>query len=101
MGIIGYTYQAEHWTPEAAVAALPTGEGQAFDGWAIAPGYGYVDPNVNIREIALAFGIDIDDEHSFDSDDFPKPIYYGSTFPYEPTIELRDVDGSYVTVDAN
>lgn len=71
--IVGYTYKAEQYTPEGLIPALATGPGQDFDGWALGDG---VDMSVedNLNELAAAFGVDRDDERSFDSDYFPKVI---------------------------
>ena len=72
--IVGYTYRAENYTPAGMIAHLPTGEGEPFDGWALGEGIN-LDPNENIREIAFSFGVDLADPYSFNSDDFPKPIF--------------------------
>lgn len=73
--IVGYTYNADTYCPTHAVFALPTGPGQAYDGWALAPDATVLSPEDNLDEIAAAFGINRSDEHTFDSDDFPKVIF--------------------------
>lgn len=73
--VVGYTYGTENYCPGDMVATLPTGPGEAFDGWAIAPGV-RVDPVDNIAEIAQAFGFT--DESRFDSSEFPKVIFRDS-----------------------
>jgi hypothetical protein len=69
--IVGYIYQADVHCPFCVIEALPTGPGQRFDGWATAIG---MNVEANLGEIAQAFGIDRDDEQSFDSGGFPKVI---------------------------
>lgn len=74
--IVGYTYQAETLCPGCTIDALPTGEGEAFDGWEDATGR--MSAEENLTELALAFGIDRQDESSYDSDDFPKVVFASS-----------------------
>ena len=71
--IVGYTFQAETYCPGCIIAQLSTGSGQTYDGWALTPGVS-MPVEANLTEIAYAFGIDRDDEKTFDSDDFPKVI---------------------------
>ena len=73
--IVGYTFQADTYCPDCIIGALPTGEGQAYDGWALAPGADPMSTEDNLNEIAAAFQIDRQDERSFDSGDFPKVIF--------------------------
>lgn len=75
--IVGYTFHAETLCPRCTLAALPTGEGEAFDGWKDATGR--MSAEENLTELALAFGIDRTDESSFDSDDFPKIVFSSDT----------------------
>lgn len=75
-GIAGYTFRADVYCPDCIIEALPTGEGEAYDGWALAPGAGPMSTEDNLNEIALAFGIDRQDERTFDSSDFPKVIFH-------------------------
>lgn len=72
--IVGYTYSADLYCPSCIIAQLPTGEGGAFDGWALAPGV-HMSAEDNLNEIAAAFCIDRHDEWSFDSGDFPKVAF--------------------------
>jgi hypothetical protein len=72
--IVGYTFNAEVYCPEHIIDALPTGEGEAYDGWKLAEGI-RMSTEDNLNEIAYAFGIDRHDERSFDSGDFPKVIF--------------------------
>lgn len=72
--IVGYTFNADTYCREHIVGALPTGEGEAFDGWALAQGV-RMSTEDNLSQIAYAFGIDRDDESSFDSSEFPKVIF--------------------------
>lgn len=73
MRIIGYQYRADVYCPSCIIDALPTGEGEAFDGWRDVSGT--MSTEENLSEIAQAFGIDRQDEHTYDSDDFPKVIF--------------------------
>jgi len=72
--IVGYTYNADIYCPRCIIEQLPTGDGGAFEGWALAEGI-TMSTEDNLSEIAAAFGIDRDDEASFDSGDFPKVIF--------------------------
>lgn len=72
--IAGYTFAADIYCAGCIIGALPTGPGQAFDGWALAPRVS-MTTEANLNEIATAFGIDRMDEHSFDSDAFPKVVF--------------------------
>ena len=73
LGIVGYTYRAATYCTSSECIPLATRDGEDFDGWALAPGI-YMTTEDNLSEIALAFGIDRDDESTFDSDYFPKVI---------------------------
>lgn len=73
--IVGYTYNSDNYCPSHIVEQLPTGEGGDFDGWALASGADPMTPEDNLREIAFAFIINVEDEHSFDSGYFPKVIF--------------------------
>jgi hypothetical protein len=72
--VAAYNYKAETLCPDCTVAKLPTGEGEEFDGWAVAPGV-RMSAEDNLSELALAFGINRNDEHTFDSDEFPKVVF--------------------------
>lgn len=72
--IVGYTFAADIFCPRHIIAALPTGDGGAYDGWALAPGVRMTAED-NLSEIAYAFQIDRQDEATFDSDEFPKVIF--------------------------
>jgi hypothetical protein len=72
--IAGYTYRAENACPYCTIGALPTGDGDVFDGWkdcSVPP----MSAEENLSELAAAFGIDRMDERTFDSGDFPKVIF--------------------------
>lgn len=75
--IVGYMYAADIYCPDCIIDALPTGEGEKFDGWKLAEGVD-MSTEANLDEIAAAFGIDRADEYSFDSDHFPKVIFADS-----------------------
>lgn len=77
--IVGYTYAADTYCwGECVIQALLTGDGERFDGWALAAGADPMSTEDNLTEIAMAFGIDRMDEYSFDSDEFPKVIFADS-----------------------
>lgn len=59
--IVGYTFQAENLCVSCAARAT---------GWS-----GHGDPTVFIDDAGRRRGIDVDDECSFDSDDWPKVIF--------------------------
>lgn len=71
--IAGYVYRADIYCPDCILEKLPTGPGEAFDGWADATGS--MTAEQNLSELAAAFGIDRDEETTFDSDDFPKVVF--------------------------
>lgn len=75
-GIIGYIYKASTYCTNSECIPLATGEGQDFDGWALGHGI-YMATEDNLDEIAASFGIDREDEYTFDSDQFPKVILTG------------------------
>lgn len=72
--IVAYTYRADNYCPRCIIDVLPTGEGEAFDGWALAAG-ATMPAEQNLAELAEAFGIDRSDERSYDSGDFPKVVF--------------------------
>lgn len=75
--IVGYTYNADQYCTGCIIDALPTGEGQQFDGWKLAAGV-RMSTEDNLSEIAAAFQIDRMDEHTYDSSEFPKVIFADS-----------------------
>lgn len=75
-GIIGYIYRAATYCTNSECIPLAKGEGQAFDGWALGHGI-YMATEDNLDEIAASFGIDRENEYTFDSDHFPKVILTG------------------------
>lgn len=75
--IVGYTFRAANYCPGCITAALPTGPGEAYDGWRLADGVP-MSVEANLTEIAAAFSIDRFDEQTFDSGDFPKVIFASS-----------------------
>ena len=72
--IAAYTFRADIWCRECVIEALPTGPGEAFDGWA-ETGSLRMATEDNLSELAYAFGINRADENTFDSYDFPKVIF--------------------------
>ncbi len=75
--IVGYVFKADTFCPDHVVGRLPTGPSEDFDGWALAHGV-TMTAEENLDEIAVAFGIDREDERSFDSNYFPKVVFRGS-----------------------
>jgi hypothetical protein len=72
--IMGYAYRTDLYCPGCIVDQLPTGPGEAFDGWALVPP-ATMSTEANLDEIAAAFGIDRYDERTYDSGDFPKVVF--------------------------
>ena len=72
--IVGYTFAAETYCPTHAIFALPTGPGDAFNGWALAADAVVMCPEDNLDEIAWALGIERAQEDTYDCEDFPKVI---------------------------
>lgn len=72
--IVAYTFKAEQLCPTCMLAKLPTGDGEAFDGWDLAEGAHTMSVEDNLDQIAEAFGIDRMDERTFDTGDFPKVV---------------------------
>lgn len=72
--IVGYTFRADLYCSECILVVLPTGEGEAYDGWALGEGVA-MSTEANLDEIAAAFGIDRQSEETFDSGDFPKVVF--------------------------
>lgn len=73
--VVAYDYAADLWCPEHIMGALATGQGEDFDGWALADGSAAMPTEVNLNEIALAFGVDREKEWTFDSAYFPKVVF--------------------------
>jgi len=71
--IVGYTYKAANYCAECVENVL-TVEGGEYDGWKLGKGI-YMPTEESLNEIAYHFGIDRNDEYSFDSGDFPKVIF--------------------------
>ena len=72
-----YVYKADVYCDEHVIEALATGPGEDFDGWDLGAGV-RMSAEDNLDELAAAFGVDRADEHSFDSDYFPKVDPEGS-----------------------
>lgn len=93
--IVAYTYKAEQYTPAGVIAALDYDDD--FDGWRLGTGV-VMTPEENLDELAAAFGINRQNEHSFDSDVFPKVIFGSSV---EPDEEFLNEHGEYVHIFDN
>jgi hypothetical protein len=66
--IVGYTFQAEQYTPAGLIERMVTiGE--------LSPAARDMRPEEVLDQHAGACAIDRDDEHSFDSWDFPKVVF--------------------------
>lgn len=72
--IIGYVYRSDIYCPLHIGALLATGDGEAFDGWALSPGVPPMSAEANLNEIADAFGVNRQDETTYTADYFPKVI---------------------------
>lgn len=71
---VGYTFQAENYPPDSILEALIA----AQDGEAhirIIVELATLPVEVALQRIAARFGIEYDDERSYDSDFFPKPLF--------------------------
>jgi len=66
---VGYTWRAENWAADRIIEGLEQApiELPTF--------YGGEPVGVLMKHIAELNGIDYDNPYSYDSDDFPKPIY--------------------------
>lgn len=73
--IVGYTFNADTYCPDHIIGALPTGEGEPYEGWALAKGADPMTPEAELDEIAWANGYNRDDESTYDSGEFPKVIF--------------------------
>lgn len=86
--IVGYTYNAENYMPEAIVAQLTTNPGNVNHHRAVVTA-----PEAHLDLLARLAGIDRTDERSFDSGDFPKVIFASDVEDGELFV---DSDGEYV-----
>jgi len=68
--IVAYTYQAEMICPEHIVAALPKD--------VLSPTAHDMRAEDVLDQVAAYLGIDREDEHSYDSDEFPKVVFLDS-----------------------
>jgi hypothetical protein len=90
--IVGYMFRADLYTPLGVIAALPTGENEIYDGWGLSPLADDQSTESNLDEIAYAFGINRNDEYSFDSSEFPKVVF---RYMLEGGEEFQDENGIY------
>lgn len=93
MTILGYTYQAENFTPDGLVAELVAKGTRA-------PGALGMSAEHVLDQWATEDGIDREDEWSFDSGDFPKVIDDDLTDILVGESFLNQ-DGSYVDAHGN
>lgn len=73
--IAGYTFRAANYHPGCLLEVMPFGPGEAFDGWRTTS---LITVEENLDELAAAFGVNRQNESSFDSGDFPKVIFADS-----------------------
>lgn len=85
--VVAYTYRADLYTPAGVIEALIQ-EGKA------SPAARDMDAESAIRQIVESNGFDYDDLYSYDSDEYPKPIFSSDL---EGGEELMDETGNYVT----
>ena len=69
--VAAYQFKAELLCRDHILDALPTGVDEAYDGWA---DLSRQPVEHSLSELAYAFGINRDDECTFDSDEFPKRV---------------------------
>jgi hypothetical protein len=69
--IMGYAYRADLYCPGCIVGLLTTNPGNTGHGTVPADH----DTEVHLNLLARIAGIDRADEHSFDSNDFPKVVF--------------------------
>jgi hypothetical protein len=69
--VVAYDFEGERFCPKCMVTNLPTGEDEAFDGWALAEGAAPMDFDENLDEIAAAFGI----KRDMDQMEFPVRVH--------------------------
>jgi hypothetical protein len=84
--IVAYTFQAEQLTPEGLIEIM-IARGEA------SPAARDMRVEDALDQIAAANGIDRYDEHTFDSEEFPKVIFASQL---EEGETFRDADGEYV-----
>jgi hypothetical protein len=73
--IIGYTYKAENYTPEALAKVIDAEAPEDRTHWAYDPRESYLTVEEMLNDWAQNVGINRQDEYSFDSNDFPKVIF--------------------------
>lgn len=71
LGIVGYTYKADVYCPECALAEALRDRG--LEGH----GLSYVPQEAIDLMGRFAFGSDVYYSDGYDSDDFPKPVFQG------------------------
>jgi hypothetical protein len=86
--IVGYTFDAENYTPQGIIARLTTNPGQVGP---VVVARENVEKNLDV--LAHIAGIDRHDESSYDSSEFPKVIFASDLTDGELAV---DADGSYV-----
>ena len=70
--ILAYDYRAARFCPDCIISHLM--QNPDYEGWSLGEGL-QMSTEQNLTEIAWAFGIDRQDEDTFDSNDFPKVVF--------------------------
>lgn len=73
--IVGYDFKGNRLCPNCIIGAVPTGEGEAYDGWADATGT--MNAEEFLQGIADAFQIDRVNPRKYSADQFPKVVFRG------------------------
>ena len=74
--IVAYTFRADIYCPDCIVGQVVSYIG---NGEGICPGFdGRGDAETELASIGEAIGINPEDEHSYDSDEFPKVVFADS-----------------------
>lgn len=66
---VGYTWRAENYPADRIIEAMESSD-LRFPNW-----YDFPTVEGKVRQLALLNDVEYDDPRSYDSDDFPKPIY--------------------------
>lgn len=86
--VVGYTYNAENWTPAGLI------EVGIREFW-LAPAARDMEPEDVLDQAQHNVGVDRYDEHSYDSSVFPKVIFDDSVTEDE---QFRNEHGEYVHI---
>lgn len=73
--VVAYDFKGDRLCGPCVITQVPTGAGEAYDGWADATGT--MGAEEFLQGIAEAFGIDRMIEDSFSTSEFPKVVFRG------------------------